>query len=263
MRKTTSLPSGEMSDEEKADVGNHNMPKSFGDWGAEVAYEVDPNDVNNSNMPRDMGGWGRTVGNIGNHNMPEDLASGEMSDEEKADVGNHNMPKSLSFKDFMTVDYTPGMGEYISYQAQKRKRGHYDTYGDSYDAEEDHGGQSLSEDTDADVDEALSHAQRIKAGLRMKKMSKRIKIARDRAMKRTPTMDVFKKRAMKQARRGMFSKLTRGQSKGDVSFAKRADIEKRLDRMKPRLQRMAQKLIPIVRKQDRDRKNPSPKGDNK
>lgn len=253
MRNTDSLPSGEMSDEEKEDVGNHNMPKTFGDWGAEVAYEVDPDDVNNANMPRDLGGWGRTTGEMGNHNMPVDLASGEMTDEEKADVGNHNMPKSMSFKDFMVVDYTPGMGDYISYQAQKRKRGHYDTYGDSYDAEENADGEVLSED----VEEALSHAQRIKASLRMKKMSKRIKVARDRAMRRTPTMDVIKKRAMKQARRDMFKKLTRGQKKGDVAYAKRADIEKRLNRMKPRLQRIAHKLIPQIRKTDRDRKNKS------
>jgi len=260
MRKTTSLPSGEMSDEEKADVGNHNTPKTFGDWGAEVAYEVDPSDVNNANLPRDMDGWGRTVGEKGNHNMPNDLATGEMSDEEKADVGNHNMPKSLSFKDFMVVDYTPGMGDYISYQAQKRKRGHYDTYGDSYDAEEGHDGDILSEDQDPEVEEALSHAQRVKASLRMKKMSKRIQVAKKRAMKRTPTMDVIKKRAFRSARTTMFKKMTRGQSKGDVSFAKRSDIEKRLDKMKPRLQRMAQKLIPVIRKKDRDRKNPNTDG---
>ena len=241
MRKTDSLPSGEMSDEEKNDVGSHNLPKTLGDWGAEVAYEVDPNDVNNANFPRDMGGWGRTVGEIGNHNMPEDLATGEMSDAEKADVGNHNMPKSLSFKDFMVVDNTPGMGEYISYQAQKRHRG------------------TVGESVEEGVDEALTHSQRIKASQRMKKMAKRIKIARDRAMKRTPSMDVVKKRAMRQARNSMFKKMTRGMEKGDVSYAKRADIEKRLKRMEPRLKRMATKLVPQVRKADRDRKNKTSK----
>ena len=195
-----------------------------------------------------------------NNNLPKGLMSGEMSDSDKNDVNNSNLPKKLSFKDFMVVDYTPGMGEYISYQAQKRKRGHFDTYGDSYDAEEDHDGDTLSEDLDPEVDEALSHAQRMKASLRMKKMSKRIQVAKKRAMRRTPTMDVIKKRAFRSARTTMFKKMTRGQSKGDVSFAKRSDIERRLDKMKPRLQRMAQKLIPIVRKKDRDRKNPHPDG---
>ena len=78
-------------------------------------------------------------------------------------------------------------------------------------------------------------------------------------MKRTPTMAVFKKRADRQARRDMFKVLTRGQSKGDVSIAKRADIEKRLDRMKPRIQRIAKRMLPAIRKKDRDRKN-SPGG---
>ena len=181
-----------------------------------------------------------------NNNLPKGLMSGEMSDSDKNDLNNSNLPKKLSFRDFMVVDYTPGMGEYISYQAMKRKRGRI---GESVDLEEDD-----------DVEEALSHSQRVKASLRMKKMAKRIQVAKKRAMKRTPTMDVIKKRAFRQARTSMFKKMTRGQTKGDVSFAKRSDIEKRLAKMKPRIQRMAQKLIPVVRKKDRDRKNPTPTG---
>jgi hypothetical protein len=176
--------------------------------------------------------------NLNNSNLPKDMISGEMSDADKNDLNNANMPKKLGFKDFMVVDASYTGNEYLAYQAQKRHRG---TVGESVE----------------EVDEVLSHAQRIKAGLRMKKMSKRIGVARKRAMKRTPTMDVFKKRANRQARRDMFKVLTRGQSKGDVSIAKRADIEKRLDRIKPRIQRMAQRMLPTIRKKDRDRKNSS------
>jgi len=242
MRDTTTLPSGEMSDTDKEDLNNANLPKTFGDWASTVAYEVDPEDVDNSNLPRHQGGWGRTVGDTNNHNMPNDLATGEMSDEEKNDVNNSNMPRSMSFKDFMAVDYTPGMSDYISYQAQKRKRGHYDTFGDSYEPE----GEELNE--------ALSHAQRIKASLRMKKMSKRIGLARKRAMRRTPTMDQFKKRATRQARTNILKRLTRGVPKSELSMSRKADIEKKLDRMKGRIQRIAMRLLPQVRKQDRDRK---------
>lgn len=175
--------------------------------------------------------------NINNSNLPKDMISGEMSDADKNDLNNANLPKKLGFKDFMVVDASHTGNEYLAYQAQKRHRG------------------TVGESTEEDVDEALTHAQRIKASLRMKKMSKRIKIARDRAMRRTPTMDVIKKRANRQARTNMFKKITRGMEKGDVSYAKRADIEKRLKRMQPRLKRMATKLIPSVRKADRDRKN--------
>ena len=243
MRDTTTLPSGEMSDEEKEDLNNSRLPKTFGDWASEVAYEVDPEDVNNANMPRDLGGWGRTVGSVENDGMPNDLATGEMSDEEKNDVNSSGMPKSMSFKDFMAVDYSPGSSDYISYQAQKRKRGHYDTWGDSYEPEE---GEVITE--------VMSRQARIKMGIRMKKLSKRIAMARKRAMRRTPTMDVFKKRANKQARSSMVKKLTKGASKSDLSMAKRAELEKRMKKMKPRIQQMARKLLPQVRQQDRDRK---------
>ena len=176
---------------------------------------------------------------MNNSNLPEDLGKIEPT----ADPGEENnagLPKNLSFRDFMVVDTSYTGNEYLAYQSQKRHRG---TVGES-----------------TEVDEALTHAQRIKASLRMKKMAKRIKIARDRAMRRTPTMDVVKKRAMRQARRDMFKKITRGMEKGDVSYAKRADIEKRLKRMGPRIQRMATKLIPQVRKADRDRKNKKSSG---
>jgi hypothetical protein len=170
-----------------------------------------------------------------NSNLPKDL--GEI--EPTSDVGEENnagLPKNLSFRDFMVVDTSYTKDDYLAYQSQKRHRG---TVGESVE----------------DVEEVLSHAQRIKAGLRMKKMSKRIGMARKRAMKRTPTMDTFKKRANRQARRDMFKTLTRGQNKGDVSIAKRADIEKRLDRLKPRISRMAMRMLPTIRKKDRDRKN--------
>ncbi len=105
--------------------------------------------------------------------------------------------------------------------------------------------------------EALTHAQRIQASIRMKKMKNRIKIGRERAARRTPTMDVVKKRAMRKARLTVLKKLTKGQSKSDLGFSRRAEIEKRLTKKTALIQRMAKKLIPVVRKQDRDRKNAS------
>lgn len=224
------------------EFNNGNMPKSFGDWGAEYGWEVDPTDVNNANFPRDLGGWGRTKGEPNNANLPSDLAAGEMSDEEKADVTNGNMPKTMTFADFMVVDYTPGMGDYISYQSQKRKRGHYDTYGDSYEPEGDQ------------LNEVLSMSQRRKRSMQMKRLSKRIALARKRAMRRTPSMDVFKKRARKQAINSIKKRLTRGQDLSDISPARRADLEKRIAKMKGRIDRIAMKLLPKVRKADRDRK---------
>ncbi len=174
-------------------------------------------------------------------NMPKDL----MKNEPTVDVGEDNnggLPKNLSFKDFVVVDYLPGMGQYINYQAHKR---HKDTHSV---------GGPMGESVDVET-EALSHSQRIKMGQRMKRMAKRIAIARKRALKRTPTADVVKKRATKSARKMMLKKMTKGMDKGELSFARRADLEKRLDRMGPRIQRIAKKLAPEIRKRDRDRKS--------
>ena len=151
--------------------------------------------------------------------------------------------KDLSFRDFVTVDYTMTDDEYLAYQAQKRRRGHYDTWGDDYTPQE---GEQL--------DEVMSTSQRIKASQRMKKMSRRIQVAKKRAMKRAPSADVLKKRARKQAKDQLVKKWTRGQSKGELSLARRAEIEKKLKKAGPRLDRMSKRLVPQVRKQDRERR---------
>ena len=109
-------------------------------------------------------------------------------------------------------------------------------------------------EVDHTQNEALSHAQRIKASLRMKKMKARIKIGRDRAMRRSPNMDVIKKRALKKARLLLLKKMTKGQGKDELSFAKRAELEKRLSKKQGAIQRLAKKMIPDVRKADRERR---------
>ena len=85
-------------------------------------------------------------------------------------------------------------------------------------------------------------------------MKARIKLGRARAMRKTPNMDVIKKRALRQARLKVLKKLTRGQSKDEISFAKRQDLEKRLQKKSALIQRLAKRMIPDVRKADRDRR---------
>lgn len=104
------------------------------------------------------------------------------------------------------------------------------------------------------VDEAYTVAQRIKAKQRMKKMSKRIQMAKKRAMKRAPSTDKLKLRARKQAKGALVSKWMRGKQKGDLSFSQRQNIEKRLKGASGRIDTMSKKLLPDVRKQDRERR---------
>lgn len=156
----------------------------------------------------------------------------------------HDRIKKLGFKDFVTVDYTMTGDEYLAYQAQKRKRGHFDTYNE-----------------EVEVDEALTQSQRMKASQRMKKMSRRIQMAKKRAMKRAPSMDVLKKRANKQARNDLLKKWTRGQSKSDLSFGRRSELEKKLKKAKGKIDRNAKRLVPQMRKKDQERRSGASKKD--
>jgi len=116
------------------------------------------------------------------------------------------------------------------------------------------------------VSEVLDVAQRRKLAMRMKKNKARIAMARKRAERKTASMDVLKKRARKQARNALVSKITKGQDKSDMTVARKREIEKRLDKpaMQSKLDRTARKLIKVVRKQEMERKrNKSKAGDKK
>ena len=226
--------------------------------------------------------------------------------------------KKMSFKDFTVVNPSMTDDEYLAYQAQKRRRGHFDTQGESvehmgtveektlhinldakdsprqkqvtsvlkrheksgaieFDGETDKGalfkinkpgveksinkelsrlggGYQLGESVEQ-VDEVMDRTARIKASQRMKRMSKRIQMAKKRALKRAPSTDVVKSRAQRQARNQMMSKYTKGVPKSELSIARRTELEKRLKKMKGRVDKMAKKLIPTIRKQDRERRS--------
>ena len=152
--------------------------------------------------------------------------------------------KKLDFKDFVTVDYAQMNDDLIAYRRKRLKNG------------------AMHEEVEQ-VDEVLSNAQRVKAGQRMKRMSKRIQMAKKRAMRRAPSMDVLKKRAKKQARTDMLKKMTKGQSKSDMSLGQRAAFEKRLKAKEKAIERNAKKLIPQMRAKDKERRAAAMKGDDK
>jgi hypothetical protein len=133
----------------------------------------------------------------------------------------------VGFKDYMTVDYRPGEDDQIKYNAQKRKRA---------DVEEEN------------TDEALSLAARRKRSRDMRKNKNKLKVARSRAMKRVANPERIKKRARKQAINMIYKKLTKGMSRSDLTAAKKAELEKRIQKMKPRVNRLTRKILPQVRK---------------
>ena len=115
------------------------------------------------------------------------------------------------------------------------------------------------------LSEVLDMQQRRKMAMRMKKNKARMGMARKRSERKFASMDTLKKRARRQARTAMVSKITKGQDKGEMSVARKKTIEKRLEKpaVQARIDRQAKKLVKVVRKQEIERKRNRSKGDNK
>jgi hypothetical protein len=107
-----------------------------------------------------------------------------------------------------------------------------------------------------EVDEALTLQQRQKRARIMKRLKSRIKIGRERQKRKMADKGRLQKRAVKQARNQLVKKITKGKSKGDLSFARRQEIEKRLEKpaMKKRIERLAKRMFPSIRRAEVQRK---------
>lgn len=102
--------------------------------------------------------------------------------------------------------------------------------------------------------EALTMQQRMKLARSLKKNKAKIAMGRKKAARRVASMDVLKKRAMKAARTKIFKKLTKGVDKSELSMGRKASLEKRLSKIKPKIAKLAKKLLPQIRKQELERK---------
>jgi len=132
----------------------------------------------------------------------------------------------LGFKEFNPAEYKPGEDDQVNHNAIKRKR----------------------------QDEALSMQQRRARSRLMKRIRAKLKMGRKRASRRTANIGVLKKRSNKQARNLIFKKLSKGKSRSELAPARRQEIEKRLDKMKGRIQKIAMRILPKVRKMEMQRK---------
>jgi len=109
---------------------------------------------------------------------------------------------------------------------------------------------------EVEVDEALTLQQRMKKSRMMKRMKSRIAVGRRRAAKKMANKDKLEKRANRQARNQIAKKLTRGIPKRELTFSRKQEIEKRLDKpaLKMRIKRLAKRMFKDVRKKEVARK---------
>lgn len=102
--------------------------------------------------------------------------------------------------------------------------------------------------------EALDFTARRKLAMSLKRNKAKIAIGRKKAERRVANVDVLKKRAQKQARMQFFQKITKDIPKDELTFNRRKEVEKRLDKLKPRIQQVAKKMLPQLRQKEMEKR---------
>jgi hypothetical protein len=156
--------------------------------------------------------------------------------------------KPLGFKDFLSVDYTQGSDDQIARNAKKRKQ----------DTPTGNTGESTTT-----TDEALDFQQRRARSRQMKKIKAKIAMGRKRFAKRAADPKRLEGRARKAARNILFKKFSKGKSRSEIPMQQRQTIEKRLEKMKGRIGNIAKKILPQIRKLDKERRSSSSSPDKK
>lgn len=106
------------------------------------------------------------------------------------------------------------------------------------------------------MDEALTIQQRVKLKQTLRRNKAKIALGRKRSMKKIASPEVLKNRSKKQARNIFLKKLLKNKDKTDLSYSARQSYEKILQRKSGAIERLAKKLLPQVRKRDREKLKP-------
>jgi hypothetical protein len=112
---------------------------------------------------------------------------------------------------------------------------------------------------DKELEEVLDIQTRMKMKASMRKNKAKIALGKRKAARRMAGKEVLTKRAQRQARKAVMDKILKGKDKSELSYGARASLEKRVNKRAAMIQRMAKKLLPQVRKADRNKMKP--KGD--
>ena len=109
-------------------------------------------------------------------------------------------------------------------------------------------------DNNEEVNEVWSLARRRKQGQMLRRKSKVISKARARKMKRRADPLTLKKRAQKAARALVFKKSAQGKTKGEIESKQQImAIEKRLEKHKGKIDKIAKKILPIIKRKEAER----------
>jgi hypothetical protein len=104
------------------------------------------------------------------------------------------------------------------------------------------------------VEKPLTPSQRMARSRMMKRLAPRIKAKRKIAMKKKASPEKIKSRAEKKAREIVRQKfLAKGQNYATLSFAQKIQLDKKVEKKKALIKKIAKKLIPKIKKQEAER----------
>ena len=104
-----------------------------------------------------------------------------------------------------------------------------------------------------DLSEAMTMAQRMKMKQAFKRNRAKIMLGRKKAAKKLTSPEKLKLRANKAAREIIIKKILKDKSKADLSFAGREALEKKVDKKKAAIAKIAKKLLPGIKIKDREK----------
>ena len=110
-------------------------------------------------------------------------------------------------------------------------------------------------DESDEVNEALSISQRRAVGRRMKRMKTRIARGKKIKQRRMADRTQLQKRASLMARNILTKKLSGGKQKADLNVAQKIAVAKKLEGKKNAIRTLVRKLMPRVKKAERERLN--------
>lgn len=112
-------------------------------------------------------------------------------------------------------------------------------------------GMNISEE----LDEALTRQQRRARGIMMKKMRHKMARGREKAKRKTATLEILKKRARKAALMLLKQRFAKQRRYAELSPGEKEQIDKKVEKInKRRVDAIARKLLPQVKQKERDRK---------
>ena len=161
------------------------------------------------------------------------------------------MAEPLSFKDFIVVNYTQSDDDLLAYQAHKRHRG---TVGEAcwqgytQKGMKPKNGRMVPNcvpEEDQQQNEVLSVKGRLALSRAMKRRKNQLALARRRNRQRSAQNPRLQNRAKRQARNQLFKKLSGGKKRSDLSPARRAGLEKKVQSFASRVKAIARKYCQV------------------